>query len=161
MRLIAIATLLLLGPSLSLGAQREPEREVRRGGAAFAIEAMGGVGGSLAGVGAGLLISGAATNECDVEDLVCGLKQAATTGVVSVVGATAGTYIAGRAANTEPSFVGSLLGAIAGAAAGVGVMHLLNEETKIARNNATLAVAYSVTQGVVAALGSRLIAAVR
>lgn len=158
MRLVpSLAGLLLVVPTLSLEAQREP----RRGVAALTIEALGGTAGSLAGVGIGLLVSGAASDTCGSEDLACDLKQAATTGVISVAGSTAGTYLAGRAGNTQPSLVGSLLGAIVGAAAGVGVVHLLTEETKLARNNATLVVAYSVTQGLVTAIGSRIVAVAR
>ena len=156
MRLTVWCTILLLLPRLSLDAQREP----RSGGAAFTIEAVGGVVGSLVGVGAGVFVT-RAVDECDSEDLACNLKQTATTGAVSVVGATAGAYLVGRSTNTEPSFAGSLLGAVAGAAAGVGVVHLLNEESNLANNNATLVVAYSVTQGIVAAIGSRIVAAIR
>jgi hypothetical protein len=156
MRRIAWCIVLALIPSVASHAQREP----RRGTGAFAIEAVGGTAGSLAGVGLGLAIS-RANDECGSEDLACQLRQAATTGTVSVIGATAGAFLAGRTATTEPSVAGSLLGAVAGAAAGVGVIHLLTEETKLARNNGTLVVAYSVTQGVVSALGSRIVAAVR
>lgn len=153
MRVLTRAAFLLL-PFQGLEAQRDP----RSGASAFTVEALGGTVGSLAGVGAGLLLT-RAVNECESEDLVCNLRRAATTGVASVVGATVGTYVAGRAANTEPSVVGSLLGAVAGAAAGVGVVHLLTEETNVARNNATLVVAFSLTQGVVTAIGSRLVSA--
>jgi hypothetical protein len=157
MRLVLWCFVLLLVPRLSLVAQREP----RSGASAFTIEALGGTAGSALGVGAGLLVSHAA-GECESEeDLECDLRQAATTGLVSVVGATAGTYLVGRAANTESSFAGSLLGALAGAAAGVGVIHLLTNEANLSSNNTTLVVAYSVTQGIVAALGSRIVAAVR
>ena len=157
MRFLVWCLALLLVPRLSLEAQRE----TRSAASAFAIETLGGTAGSALGVGAGLLIS-RATNECQSEeDLECQLRQAATTGLVSVVGATAGTYLVGRAANAEPSFAGSLIGALAGAAAGVGVIHLLTEEANVSSNNTTLVVAYSLTQGVVAALGSRIVAAVR
>ena len=160
MQLVSVLSALLLCPAFAAVAQRQQEPEIRRGAAAFTFETVGGVGGSLLGVGGGLLIANAA-NDCESEDLACNLEQAATTGLVSVIGATAGTYLVGRAANTQPSFVGSLLGAVAGAAAGVGVIHLLTEESNLANNNATLVAAYSVTQGIVAALGSRLVAAVR
>lgn len=155
MRFVLWCLPLLLVPCLAV-----PAQQPRRGVAAFTVEALGGTAGSLAGVGLGLVIA-RANDRCGSEDLACDLRQAATTGAASVVGATAGTYLVGRAANTEPSFAGSLIGAVAGAAAGVGVIHLLTEETQLARNNATLVVAYSVTQGIVAALGSRIVAAVR
>ena len=151
-----LGPILVLLPLLPLEAQRDP----RAGASAFAVEALGGTLGSLAGVGAGLLIT-RAVNECESEDLVCDLRRVATTGVASVAGATAGTYVAGRAADTEPSLLGAFLGALAGTAAGVGVVHLLTEETNVARNNATLVVAYSVTQGIVAGLGSRIVSSLR
>jgi uncharacterized membrane protein YfcA len=159
-RTVAILHFSLLLVPVALTAQREPERQLRRGSAALTFETLGGIAGSLVGVGGGLLIAKAG-NECGNEDLACGLEQAATTGLVSIVGATAGTYLAGRAANTEPSVLGAFLGSIAGVAAGVGVIHLLTEESKVASNNATLVAAYSITQGLVAAIGSRLVAAVR
>jgi uncharacterized membrane protein YfcA len=154
--LLCCVTLLMLVPSHLLHGQRDQ----RSSGSAFAIEALGGVAGSLAGVGAGLLIT-RAVGGCESEDLVCNLRRAATTGAAGVVGATAGAYLAGRAGDTEPSVIGSLLGALAGAAAGVGVLHLLTEETSLGDNNATLVVAYSVTQGIVAAIGSRIVSAAR
>ena len=151
-----VGSILLLLPCRSLDAQRDP----RAGASALAIEAVGGVAGSLAGVGAGLLIT-RAVNECESEDLVCDLRRVTTTAVASVIGAAAGTYVAGRAADTDPSLLGGILGALAGTAAGVGVVHLLTEETNVARNNATLVIAYSVTQGIVAAVGSRVVASFR
>lgn len=159
-RLVALAGALAFGAAL-VSVPAHAQTRDRSGGSAFAIEALGGTAGSLAGVGVGLLLSGAWTDRCNNEDLACLLRQIAATGVVSVAGATAGTYIAGRAADTGPSFVGGLLGAVAGAAAGAGVIHLLTEETRVADNNATLAVAYSVTQGIVSALGSRLLSRLR
>jgi uncharacterized membrane protein YfcA len=152
---LTVSVLLLL-PFVTLGAQRAP----RSGGSAFAVEAVGGVVGSLVGVGAGLLIANA-VNACESEDLVCDIRRVTTTGVASIAGATLGTVVAGRTADTQPSTLGAFLGALAGTAAGVGMVHLLTEETKIARNNATLVVAYSVTQGIVAAVGSRIVSGIR
>jgi hypothetical protein len=123
----------------------------RSGGPAFLIEALGGTAGAFAG-GA---IVWFAREECDVEDTVCILKSLGVAGIGTVIGATAGTYLAGQAGDTQPSLLGAGLGAAVGLAAGVGVVKLLDEAN--VRGRFVPLLALTLTEGSLAALGSRLL----
>jgi hypothetical protein len=59
-------------------------------------------------------------------------------------------------ADTRPSTPGAIAGSLAGIAAGIGVVHLFSEELDLTRSDAALFVTYSLTQGIVTALGSRI-----
>src|SRR5688500_7998840 len=120
---------------------------------AFAIEAAGGVAGSLVGFGLVYLVD---DDDCSVEDLACNLENAFLGIALATVGAAAGTYLAGRAADTLPSLPGAALGAVAGAAAGIGTWHFFTEELDVVNNTEAAVVVYALTQGIVTALGSRL-----
>jgi hypothetical protein len=127
------------------------------GARAFTTEALGGAIGSAIGIAAGLAI--ARPDDCPPDDdVVCTLRRLGVTGLVGVVGATVGTTVAGRLAGTDPSVVGAFLGAAAGAAVGIGVEHLITEEMGQTIGNAGTLVLFSVTQGILAAAGSRLVA---
>lgn len=129
----------------------------RSGGGAFFVETGGGVLGSLAGVGAGLLIFN--PDACDNEDIECILQRVTSVGVTSAVGATVGTLISGRLGRTSPSGWGAAIGAIAGVAAGAGAVQLLEEASGTTRGTAVIA--YSVSQGLITAIGSRIGAGIR
>jgi phosphate/sulfate permease len=120
---------------------------------AFAIEAAGGVAGSLIGFGVVLL----GDDDCDVEDLGCHLERAFLGIALGTLGSAAGTYLAGRAFDTRPSGAGATLGAVVGAAAGIGAWHLFTEELDLVNRTEAAVVVYALTQGVMAALGSRLL----
>jgi hypothetical protein len=126
---------------------------------AFAVEALGGAIGSAAGAVAGLIISD--VDACSVEDLRCTLRGLGVAGIGSAVGATAGTFLAGRAAGSRPSLVGAVLGSAAGVVAGVAVVHGLTEEANLNLDKPMTIAAYTITHGIVTALGSRLFAALR
>ena len=127
--------------------------------AAFPVEAAGGIAGSLIGAGAGLLIL---NKSCDSEDLVCDLTRAGLAISLATVGSAAGTVIAGRAGNTNPSTGGAIVGSLVGAAAGLGVVHLMTEELNVAHGSTAASIlAFSITQGLVTALGSRIFRAIR
>ncbi|HEX6252021.1 MAG TPA: hypothetical protein VFZ56_11360 [Gemmatimonadaceae bacterium] len=119
---------------------------------AFAIEAAGATAGSLLGFGVVYL----ARDSCGVEDLGCTIRKAGLGIGLSTVGAAAGGYFAGRAGGTNPSGWGSALGAVAGAAAGVGAWHLFTEELDVANSPAAAIAVYAVTQGLLTAAVSRL-----
>lgn len=119
----------------------------------FAVEATGGIAGSLIGFGAVYLL---AADSCPVEDLGCNLRNAFSAIAVGTAGSAAGTILLGRARGTGPSVVGAIVGSIAGAAAGIGVWHLFTEEFDIINHREVAIVGFSVTQGIVTALGSRL-----
>jgi len=125
------------------------------GARAFAAEALGGVLGSAIGIGVGLAV--AQPDDCPSDDdVVCTLRRLGVTGAIGVVGGTIGTVVAGRLAGTEPSIAGAFLGAAAGAAAGIGLEHLITEEMGQSLGNAGAVLLFSVTQGILAAAGSRI-----
>jgi hypothetical protein len=125
---------------------------VRSGGSAFLIEAAGGIAGSLAGFA--LVYSTA--DDCDSEDLACNLGNAAGAIATSTAAAAAGVYLAGRFAKTDPSGAGAAIGAVVGAAAGLGMSHLVTEELNLVDSDAGAIITFSITQGLVSALGSRI-----
>jgi hypothetical protein len=126
---------------------------------AFAVEAAGGIVGSAAGAVAGLVIS--RVDDCDTDDLECTIKGLGVAGIGSAIGAAAGTYIVGRTAGSRPSLFGAVLGSAAGVVAGVAVVHGLTEEANLHLDKPMTIAAYSITHGIVTALGSRLFAALR
>jgi hypothetical protein len=121
----------------------------------FAIEAAGGIAGSLLGLSVVLLRK----DDCDVEDLGCHVQNAFLGIALGTLGSAAGTYIAGHAFDARPSGAGATLGAVAGAAAGLGAWHLFTQELDLVNRTEAAVVVYAVTQGVMAALGSRLVRA--
>jgi len=146
---LAVAALLLASPA---GAQE------RTTAAEFSIEAAGGTLGSALGVGIGLLI--ADPGDCDGEDLQCILEGLGVTGLVAAATAPLGTVLAGRAYDTEPSMLGAVLGSVAGVAVGLGVIKLF-DEAGVPLEGLGAGVAFTLSHGIVTALGSRLVAALR
>jgi hypothetical protein len=128
------------------------------GVSAFGLEALGASVGSALGFG---IIYLARKDECDVEDLSCNLENSFAAIVVGTAGAAAGDYLVGKLFDTKPSGVGAIVGAVAGAAAGVGTWHLFKEELGIVNTSEGYAATYVITQGVVTALGSRLVRALK
>ena len=128
----------------------------RHGPGAFAVEAGGASAGSLVGAIAAHHALVAALGACDVEDLGCLLRRLPVLGAASIAGATAGGYGAGRLGDTRPSFGGGLLGATLGVGAGLAMIKGLDEIG--VRGRPVAAIAYAVSQGLVAAAGSRLLA---
>jgi hypothetical protein len=125
---------------------------------AFAIEAAGGMVGSAVGFGSVLLLKG---DDCDTEDLGCYIETASVALVASTITSAAGTYIAGRAFDTRPSGAGAMIGALAGAAAGLGTWHLFTEELDFVNKTEAAALIYAITQGLTSALGSRIVRALQ
>jgi len=151
---LIIGVLLSAACAADAGAQRaEPS-----GARAFTIEAAGGTVGSLAGVVTGLAI--ARIDRCGDEELSCNLSALVVGAIAGTIGATAGSVIAGRMNDTRPSPIGAFAGAVAGAFAGVGAIHLLTEEANVRLNRPVVLVVFSVAQGVLTAAGSRLGAAI-
>jgi hypothetical protein len=156
---MATRSVVLLGTLVALpspaGAQPAPGRTF---GSAYAIEATGGVLGSAFGIGVGVAV--VRPDECDAENLECILRGVGAVGLVGALTAPLGSYAAGRAFDTQPSPWGAFLGSVAGLAAGVGVIKLVDEAGgRVEGAGAVIAV--SLTHGVVTALGSRLVAGLR
>jgi hypothetical protein len=128
-------------------------------GAAFGIEAVGGSVGAAAGLGLGLLI--VRPDRCGSDDIVCILERLSVSGVTTAAGSTVGVWIAGRRHDTQPSLVGAVIGSLAGVAAGVGMLKLLEESTTGDPDPVPAFIGFSVTTGVVTAAFSRLGAALR
>lgn len=130
------------------------------GAAAFATEALGGTLGAALGLVVGLAV--ARPDDCPSDDdVVCTLRRLGVTGIMGIAGATVGTVAAGRMRGTGPSVAGALLGAACGTAAGIGLEHLITEELSQPLGNVGAVLLFSVTQGILAAAGSRLRAQLR
>jgi hypothetical protein len=125
----------------------------------FAIEAGGGIVGSGIGVAVGIAISG--VNRCPVEDdVVCIFKRLGVAAGIAAATSAAGTYSAGRMGDTRPSAPGAIIGSVAGVAAGLGVLRLIDEGTaKPGRVGS--AIVFAVSHGIVTAVGSRVGATIR
>ena len=155
----SILVALLVGLAVVAPANAHAQRATPSGARAFAIEAAGGTVGSIVGVTLGIAI--ARVDDCDNEDLACILAGLSVGGVGGVVGATLGTVLVGRQFNTRPSTAGAIVGSIAGAAAGIGVVHLLTEEANMRLERVGSLLVFSVTHGLVTAIGSRIGASIR
>lgn len=127
-------------------------------GAAFPVEFLGAAAGSLVGLGAGLLL--ASPNDCD-EDLACMFERIGIVGLLSVVGAPAGTMLAGGWAGTRPSLLGAALGSVVGAAAGAGVLKLGEEIGDGSIPVVYAVIGYTGVHALLTAAGSRLGALIR
>jgi hypothetical protein len=121
--------------------------------ASFVIEA---AAASAASFGS-FAITAAVMDDCGVDDLACDVGHVAAATGAATAGAAGGAYIIGKWAGTEPSGVGAVVGALAGAAAGIGMWHFVKEEVNVATSDTGSMVVYAVTQGLVTALGSRLV----
>jgi hypothetical protein len=145
---LALALLLCAVSAQSASAQRT-------GVGAFAVEAVGGTIGSLVGFGVGAFT---VDDQCD--DELC-FKELGVVLLTASAGATAGAVIAGRRADTNPSIVGSAIGSLAGAGAGLALLKVLEEIDPGLDDGAPAVIAFTVSQGIVTALGSRIAAALR
>jgi hypothetical protein len=161
MRLVRLCVLALLTSATSAGAQaaRTPldaAPRVRSAAGALAVEWVGATGGSLVSAIAAYQVTNATRGACDGEDVECIIGRLGVIGAVSVFGAAGGGYAAGRAADTRPSWWGGLIGAFVGVGAGVAAVKGLDELG--ARGRWTQGLGYCVSQGLLTAVGSRLLA---
>jgi hypothetical protein len=147
---------LLVAPLMSAMAAPGLSGQERSGTGAWAIEAAGGSVGSLAGFGAGVLF---VDDDCG-DDLDCILDAVGTVLLTASTGSTLGAWAFGKMADTNSSLVGAALGSLAGAAAGLGVIKLIDEAGG-SGEGAGAVIGFSVAQEMVTALGSRIGAALR
>lgn len=119
----------------------------------FAIEAGAASLGSLVGIG--LVALG---TECGVEDLGCMIRKAGASGIAGVAGATIATQLAARQTGSPRSIAGAVLGGAVGTGVGLGVHWLLNEGTDVNLDDGAVVPIFVLSQGIFAALGSRMLA---
>lgn len=127
--------------------------------AAFVTEAAGASVGSAIGFGTVLLLNRRGSGCGD--DVSCAISNVAAAVALGTAGAASGAYIGGSLRDTRPSLTGALIGSVAGAAAAIGVNHLVTEEASTELSDASTIALFAITQGVVTALGSRIVAAIR
>ena len=150
----AVSTILLpirAGVSASLPPATRAAGAAANSSSAFALEALGGVAGSLAGMG----LTAAASN-CDVEDLACIILTVGAGGALSAIGAAAGTTLVARQTGSRRSIPGALAGSVVGTGVGLGVHYLLNRESDRNLGDKVVVPIFAIAQGVFAAWGSRL-----
>jgi hypothetical protein len=154
------ATLLLLAAPLATGeAQLAPAPAngiVPDSPGALVLESVGGSAGSFAGIGAVMLLS-----RCDVEDIGCDILTVGAAGLAGVVGATVGTMLTARYTGSRRSAGGAALGAAVGTGVGLGVHYLLNNDSDRNLDDAVVIPIFAISQGTLAAIGSRLVGAAR
>ena len=142
-------TLFLLAPPLMAPAETVAQSS---GGNHFGWEAVGGVGGAVLGVGAGLAL--ASDDDCG-KDLACLLDGVALAAVTSTIGSATGAILAGHLTGDDPSTAGAVLGGVIGAAVGLAVVKL--EEESGVEGNPVYFLSFSVSQGMIAAAGAFLL----
>jgi hypothetical protein len=126
-RALGLVALLFISAAPIAAGQRTSPAAVT-GTWAFGVEALGGMAGSALGIA--IVLAVAKPNDCPSDDdVACTLQKLGITGVV---------------------------GAAAGAAVGVGLEHFITEEMNQSLGDSATVVLFSVTQGIVAAAGSRL-----
>jgi hypothetical protein len=155
---VGLAAFLLLMSSGGLSAQDAPTSPPSTG-QRLLVEWGGGTVGSAVGGGIGLLI--ASESDCPSDELACSFEKAGIALAASALGSGAGTWFGGRMGETEPSGLGAAIGALLGVPAGIGVVHLLSEDTDWVRSDAVLFASFAITQGIVSAVGSRIVASLR
>jgi hypothetical protein len=119
-------------------------------GGAFALEALAGSVGSLAGMAAVGF-----TSDCGVDDLACVIQAIGAGGALGVVGATLGATLTARATGSDYSVLGAVLGGLVGTAVGLGVHWLFNQNSDRNLGEYETIPLFAVSQGIFAAMGSR------
>jgi hypothetical protein len=135
---------------IAAGAGRDLAAQAPNSAHAFAIEALGGAAGSLAGIAVVGL-----TSHCGAEDLECTILHVGAGGALGVIGAAAGVTLAARHTGSRHSVAGALLGGVAGTALGLGVHYLLNRGTDRNLGDRVVVPIFVLSQGIVAAAGAR------
>ena len=118
----------------------------------FFVEAAGGVLGS--GLGAGIVLL---STSCGGDDLGCGILKIGSAGLVGAIGATLGTTLAARHTGSRRSVVGAALGAVVGTGAGLTIQYFVTRGRASTLGDRTAAPIIIVSQGIVSAIGSRLV----
>ena len=154
---LAIAVLLLVATALDAEAQAAAAPGiVSDSPSALVLEVVGASAGSFIGIGAVRLLKA-----CGVDDMRCDFVMFGAEMVAGVAGATAGTMLTARYTGSRRSVGGATLGAALGTGVGLGVHYLLNNNSDRNLDDAVVIPIFAISQGVFAALGSRLLGAAR
>lgn len=132
----------------------------RSDAAAWGIETVGGALGSAAGFGLGILIVAQDDEDCG-DDIGCIFSDVALVLATASAGSTLGAWGLGEAADTDPSLLGAAVGSVAGAAAGLAMLKVVEEIDPMWDEGAPAVLTFTLSQGAVTALGSRIGAALR
>ena len=135
-------------PALAPAATLLAGQESGRG--SLPLEMLAGAAGSALGMAVVALNA-----DCGVEDLACGIRRAAGAGALGAVGATVAVTLAAGATDAPGSVLGASVGALVGTGVGLGVHWLLNQGTDRNLDDALVIPIFAVSQGTLAALGSR------
>jgi hypothetical protein len=122
------------------------------GPGSLAVEALAGSFGSAIGMGIVALAA-----DCGFDDLGCELLSVGAGGIAGIVGATIGTTIAARQTGSSHSVLGAALGATVGTGVGLGIHYIFNRGTNRNLGMPVVVPIFVISQGTVAALGSRLL----
>ncbi len=154
------ATLVLIGaPMATSEAQFAPPSAsgiVPDSPGALLLESAGGSAGSFVAMGAVLLLS-----TCDIDDLGCEILTVGASGLAGIAGATIGTMLTARYTGAQRSVAGAALGAAVGTGVGLGVHYLLNNNSDRNLGDAVTIPIFAISQGTLAAIGSRVVGAAR
>jgi hypothetical protein len=149
----------LLALALLLAGARSAAAQERTFDAKLAIEAVGGTVGSAAGLGLALIAF--SPDRCPTDDIECILERLGAAGLAAAAGGSLGAWQLGRMEDTEPSLLGSVIGAIGGVAAGVGLLQLMESSGEGDPDPVVAFIGFTVTEGIVTGLFSRMFAALR
>jgi hypothetical protein len=119
---------------------------------AYFLEALGGTAGSLLGMG----LIGLASH-CGVDDLACLIETVGAAGAAGVLGSTIGVSLVARATGSRRSIPGAVIGAVVGTGFGLGVHYVLNKGSDRNLDDVVVIPIFTLSQGTIAALGSRLL----
>lgn len=157
-RPIALCLVLACGaaPLAAQGAASAPRGVAPDSRSALLLEALAGTSGAAIGIATVALLS-----RCGIDDLGCDILTAGAAGVAGVAGATVGTMLAARYIGSRRSAGGAALGALVGTAVGLGIHYAVNRNSDRNIGDPGVYVIFALTQGISAALGSRIIGAAR
>ena len=142
-----------------LAAQAEPTQQravAPDSRSALLLESVGAIAGSAVGIGGVALLS-----RCGIDDLGCDIATAAVAGVAGVAGAVVGTVATARYTGSRRSAGGAALGALLGTGVGLGIHYALNRNSDRNIGDAGVYPIFALSQGLFAALGSRLVGAAK
>jgi hypothetical protein len=135
-----------------LGAQTPRAQTHAATDGSLALKMLGASLGSAAGIGVVL-----AASNCGSDDLGCGILSTGGAGVLGIVGAALGATLVASHTGAPRSVGGAIAGGLVGTGVGLGVHYLLDRNSDRNLGDPVTIPIFAISQGVFAALGSRLI----